>query len=287
MLQERALARGADAGDFLQADSRMSFLRRVRCEPMAKRCASSRSRCTKYSTGSRGFSLNGSRPGTKKVSRPASRSGPLAMATSGTSARPSAASAACAAESCPRPPSMMTRSGQGESACVSLQSCSLSGCPSVGVAAAALPLPVLHGERDGVRGNLRDERSRRAPSPALGPAWASPTALPRKRGERPEFRRSRSPHPRDRSALPLDKRPVARRHRGARHIRRRTNAPPDSLISRLKRRSSTSRIIAKSSPGVRSAERMLNLRYWFFWKPSGPATIMAPTAFVPMMCELS
>ena len=41
-------------------------------------------------------------------------------------------------------------------------------------------------------------------------------------------------------------------------------------ISRLKRRSSTSRIMPKSSPGVSSAERMLNLRYWFFWKPSWP-----------------
>ena len=43
----------------------------------------------------------------------------------------------------------------------------------------------------------------------------------------------------------------------------------------------------KSSPGVSSAERMLNLRYWFFWKPSGPATIMAPTAFEPWMWLLS
>ena len=61
----------------------------------------------------------------------------------------------------------------------------------------------------------------------------------------------------------------------------------DSVISRLKRRSSTSRIIAKSSPGVSSAERMLNLRYWFFWNPSGPATTMAPTALVPWMWLLS
>ena len=45
-----------------------------------------------------------------------------------------------------------------------------------------------------------------------------------------------------------------------------------SAISRLKRRVSTSRIIAKSSPGVRSAERILNLRYCDFIKPSGPAT---------------
>ena len=60
-----------------------------------------------------------------------------------------------------------------------------------------------------------------------------------------------------------------------------------SSISRLKRRLSTSRIMPKSSPGVRSAERMLNLRYWFFWNPSGPATIMAPTAFDPWMWLLS
>jgi hypothetical protein len=33
--------------------------------------------------------------------------------------------------------------------------------------------------------------------------------------------------------------------------------------------------------------RMLNLRYWIFTKPSGPATIIAPTALVPWMWELS
>ena len=43
----------------------------------------------------------------------------------------------------------------------------------------------------------------------------------------------------------------------------------------------------KSSPGVSSVERMLNLRYWFFRNPSGPATIMAPTAFEPWMWLLS
>ena len=32
---------------------------------------------------------------------------------------------------------------------------------------------------------------------------------------------------------------------------------------------------------------MLNLRYWLFWKPSGPATIIPPTALVPMMWLLS
>ena len=62
---------------------------------------------------------------------------------------------------------------------------------------------------------------------------------------------------------------------------------PCSLISREKRRSITSRIMPKSSPGVMSVERMLNFRYWFFTNPPGPATIIAPTAFVPMMCELS
>ena len=39
---------------------------------------------------------------------------------------------------------------------------------------------------------------------------------------------------------------------------------PCSFISREKRRSITSRIMPKSSPGVMSVERMLNLRYWFF-----------------------
>ena len=47
-----------------------------------------------------------------------------------------------------------------------------------------------------------------------------------------------------------------------------------SLISREKRRCITSRIMPKSSPGVISVERMLNLRYWFLTKPSGPATTM-------------
>ena len=32
---------------------------------------------------------------------------------------------------------------------------------------------------------------------------------------------------------------------------------------------------------------MLNLRYWFFTNPSGPATIMAPTALVPIVWLLS
>ena len=69
----------------------------------------------------------------------------------------------------------------------------------------------------------------------------------------------------------------------ARRINRRRHLPaaPRSS-SRLKRRVSTSRIMPKSSPGVSSAERMLNLRYWFFRKPSGPATIMAPTAFAAL-----
>ena len=32
---------------------------------------------------------------------------------------------------------------------------------------------------------------------------------------------------------------------------------------------------------------MLKVRYWFLTKPSGPATTIAPIAFVPMMWELS
>ena len=50
---------------------------------IAKRCASSRSRCKKYRTGSRWSSLKGGRPGRCSVSRPASRSGPLAIASTG------------------------------------------------------------------------------------------------------------------------------------------------------------------------------------------------------------
>ena len=54
---------------------------------------------------------NDSRPSTKNVSRPALRSGPLAIATSRTPLTPSAAKTSRAASNCPRPPSMMTRSG--------------------------------------------------------------------------------------------------------------------------------------------------------------------------------
>ncbi len=49
----------------------------------------------------------------------------------------------------------------------------------------------------------------------------------------------------------------------------------------------TSRIMPKSSPGVRSSDLMLNFLYCDLRKPSGPATIMAPTAWAPWMCELS
>src|SRR4051794_41608954 len=51
----------------------------------------------------------------KNVSRPASRSGPLAMPTSGTLVTPIAASTSRAALSWPSPPSMRRRSGQGDS----------------------------------------------------------------------------------------------------------------------------------------------------------------------------
>ena len=71
----------------------------------------------------------------------------------------------------------------------------------------------------------------------------------------------------------------AGRRRLVRRVGRNAGTPgmPCSLTSREKRRCITSRIMPKSSPGVISVERMLNLRYWFFTKPSGPATIIAPT----------
>ncbi len=46
-VQQRAFARRADARDLVERDLVKSFLRRARCVPMAKRCASSRRRCTK------------------------------------------------------------------------------------------------------------------------------------------------------------------------------------------------------------------------------------------------
>ena len=60
-----------------------------------------------------------------------------------------------------------------------------------------------------------------------------------------------------------------------------------SFSRREKRRRSTSRIMPKSSPGTMSVDLMLNLRYCDLRNPSGPATIMPPTALVPMMWELS
>ena len=56
----------------------------------------------------------------KNVSRPASRSGPLATAISGISVTPEAASVSRAALSWPWPPSIRTRSGQGDLRFVSL-----------------------------------------------------------------------------------------------------------------------------------------------------------------------
>ena len=56
--RQRALAGRADAGDFIERDFlTKSFLRRARCVPMAKRCASSRRRWMKNSAGSRGAEL--------------------------------------------------------------------------------------------------------------------------------------------------------------------------------------------------------------------------------------
>src|SRR6266566_2909103 len=56
--------------------SLMSFFRSLRCEPITKRCASSRSRWMKYSTGSRGSSLMASRSGMNRVSLLAVAKGP-------------------------------------------------------------------------------------------------------------------------------------------------------------------------------------------------------------------
>ena len=47
MLEQRALARLADAGDLVERVGAEGLARLARCVPMAKRCASSRSRCTK------------------------------------------------------------------------------------------------------------------------------------------------------------------------------------------------------------------------------------------------
>src|SRR5258708_4809615 len=57
----------------------------------------------KYSTGSRGSSLSGSRSGMNRVSRPASRSGPFATASSATSVNPSPSKISLTALSLPRP----------------------------------------------------------------------------------------------------------------------------------------------------------------------------------------
>ena len=62
MVQQRPLARRADARRSRPARShQIAFDRPARCVVMAKRCASSRRRCRKYSTGSRGGSWNGVR----------------------------------------------------------------------------------------------------------------------------------------------------------------------------------------------------------------------------------
>ena len=82
--------------------------RRLRWKVIAKRCASSRACCSTRSAGDRRGSRSGSlRPSTKISS---SRFARLII---GIAPRPSASSAACAALSCPLPPSITTRSGNG------------------------------------------------------------------------------------------------------------------------------------------------------------------------------
>ena len=110
-VQERALARRADAGISSSGLLTKSFLRRARCVPMAKRCASSRSRWTKNSAGSRGGAGTARGPRQRRSRGPALRSGPLAIAASATPSTPSAAKTSRAASNWPRPPSMTTRSG--------------------------------------------------------------------------------------------------------------------------------------------------------------------------------
>jgi hypothetical protein len=69
---------------------------------------------------------------------------------------------------------------------------------------------------------------------------------------------------RDRPALRPPRRPAPRRHRSTEGRASRLRPVRVFLQRRLKRRSSTSFIIPKSSPGDRSSPRMLNLRYCFF-----------------------
>ena len=112
MVQQRVLALGADPGISSSGERPIALARLARCAPIAKRCASSRSRCRKYSTGSRGSSENGGRPGTKNRSRPALRSGPLAIDDDRRDRRCRVRRRpACAAVSWPCPPSISTRSG--------------------------------------------------------------------------------------------------------------------------------------------------------------------------------
>ena len=171
------------------------------------------------------------------------------MPISGTLVTPSALNVSRAAVSWPCPPSIRTRSGQGELEC---SSSSLS-------TSSASPSPERGGSAPTDRREAPSDDRLRAgegSSSSLTPTrTTSSSDLPLSEGGRGESGASTT--------------------RGA------------SLSNRLNRRVSTSRIMPKSSPGVRLSERMLNLRYWFFCRPSGPATIIAPTALLPWMWLLS
>jgi hypothetical protein len=68
----------------------------------------------------------------------------------------------------------------------------------------------------------------------------------------------------------------------------RPRGPDPPSAGAAKRRVSTSFIMPKSSPGVRLSRADVELAVLAFHEARpGPATIIAPTAFVPMMCELS
>ena len=143
MQEQRALARRADAGDFVERAFRELLLAlapdacRWRSDA-PRRAGAGRSRAPDRAA----RSLNGSRPSTKNVSRPALRSGPLAIATIGTPSTPSSARTSRAASNWPRPPSIRTRSGQaGMSAALARRSAGRRSRPPSSAARSGASAP--------------------------------------------------------------------------------------------------------------------------------------------------
>ena len=228
MLQQRALAGRADAGNFLQAGLADVALapRAVRADREAVRLVAQPLRRNR-ARGSRGLSMNGSRARHEEGLAPGVAVRPLGDATSGTSVMPSAASVSCAARE---------------------------------LAAAAV-----------------DQHE-------IGPGRiaSSSSQSPRRRSAIGASRRVGAPAGRNLSLRSPRLSAAVSSTAGVGSSARRLVDQPLEAAAQAPRASCRSR-----RPGVRSAERMLNLRYWFFRKPSGPATIMAPTAFVPWMWLLS